>query len=51
MKWRLKKKRIRQKVEYIARKCPLAFKGRADREAWIKAAVANHPALKRKERK
>lgn len=50
MKWRTKKKRIRRNAEYIAGKIPLAFKNRADRDAWIKDIVTNHPALKRKER-
>ena len=49
MKYRLKKKLLRRNVETIADKCPLAFKNRADKKAWISEVVTKHPAIMRKE--
>lgn len=48
MKWRVKKKQIRRDLDCIADKIPSAFTGKADREAWIRDIIKNHPALKRK---
>jgi len=50
MKWRTKKKRIRQKVERIADKIPKAFKSKADREEWVRYVVNHHPEVNREEK-
>ena len=50
MKWRTKKKRIRQKVERIADKIPKAFKSKADREEWVRYVVNHHPDVNREEK-